>query len=67
MRIAPLHNGPISNYLAVTSKTHDQFEGELRAGNPAAASIFAAEQIVRAISDLMMTVEGLPLQRADTE
>lgn len=67
MAIAPLMNGPLSEYLKATGKAREQFDAELRSGNPAATSIFAAEMIVKAIADLTVSVENGPLQPPDAK
>lgn len=67
MAFAQLSNGPVSQYLKATGMSRDQFDTELRAGNPAAASIFAAEMIVKAIADLAVSVENGPLQLSGTK
>jgi hypothetical protein len=52
------HNGPLDEYLRATGKPRESFEAELKRGDPAAASIFAAEVLFGAVQDLIMTIEG---------
>ena len=52
------HNGPVAQYLKATGKTSEGFKADLQKGDPAAASIFAAELLFGAIHELTRAVES---------
>ncbi len=54
------HGGPIDQYLKMTGKMQDTFHGEVRSGDPAAVSVFAAEIVFNAVLQLTEAVEKLP-------
>lgn len=58
MALIPTHGGPISEYLKMANKTQATFDNEVRRGDPAAASVFAAEVVFGAIQDLIQTIEN---------
>jgi hypothetical protein len=59
MGITMIAGGPIDEYLHATSKDRGAFDKDVAAGDPAATSIFAAEVIYKAISDLTEEVEEI--------
>ena len=52
--------GPVSKFLQATGKSREQFEADLRSGEPYAASIFAADVLFGAIQDLATAIENRP-------
>jgi hypothetical protein len=60
MNITRTHNGPIDEYLRVTGKTIEVFQADLKKGDPATASIFAAEILYKSIQDLTVAIENIP-------
>ncbi len=47
--MTPVETGPIEGYLLETGQDLDEFKAKLRAGDPAAAAIYAADRIVLAM------------------
>jgi len=51
-----MDDGPIKDYLAAIDQPLVEFEAKLKAGDAAAAAIFAAERIVAALDGLEHTI-----------
>jgi hypothetical protein len=62
MGIIMTSGGPIDEYLRATGKDRATFDTDLKRGDPNATSIFAAEVIYKALSDLIQTVENIALK-----
>ena len=62
MGIFMTSGGPIDEYLRATGKDKKAFDAEIKKGDPNATSIFAAEVIYKAISNLIETVENQMLK-----
>jgi hypothetical protein len=58
MGIIMTAGGPIAEYLRVTGKDKATFDRELKGGDANATTIFSAEVIYKAISDLILAVEN---------
>jgi len=62
MGIIMTAGGPIDEYLRATGKDKATFDAEVKRGDPSATSIFAAEVLYKAISDLTQTMENITLK-----
>lgn len=49
--------GPVMDYLDLVDKDQIWFEKQLAKGDPAAASLYAAECIVRALEDVQSAID----------